>query len=103
MCKVDSAGTYEFSDYTNPDQLLLFSQPDYTILQRMLSKHFRGKTVGIEEIEEYVIAKTPFYKFKTAALKPMEIASPPLIQVQSTNPKHVRGTFAEGKTSVRFL
>jgi three-Cys-motif partner protein len=103
MWKVDSTGTYEFSDFTNPDQLLLFSQPDYTILQRMLSKHFHGKTVSIEEIEEYVIAETPFYKFRMEALKPMEIASPPLIQVQSTNPKRVRGTFAEGKTSVRFL
>lgn len=103
MWKVDPTGTYEFSDYTNPDQLLLFSQPDYTILQRMLSKQFSQKTVSVEEIEEYVIVETPFYKFKTEALKPMEITFPPLIQVQSTDPKRKKGTFAEGKTHVRFL
>ena len=103
MWKVDQTGTYEFSDYLNPNQLLLFSQPDYTILQRMLSQYFRGKTVSIEEIEEYVIAETPFYKFRTEALKPMEIDSPPLIRVYSTDPKRKRGTFAEGKTSVQFL
>lgn len=103
MWKVDSTGTYEFSDFTNPAQLLLFSQPDYTILQRLLSQHFRGKTVSTEEIGEYVIAETPFYKFRGEALKSMEEASPPLIQVQSTDPKRKRGTFAEGKTRVRFL
>lgn len=101
MWKVDLLGTYEFSDNTNPDQMLLFSKPDYAILQRMLSNHFKGQTVSIEEVEEYVIAETPFYKFKTEALKPME--STRLITVTSTDPKRRKGTYAEGKTRIQFL
>ena len=101
MWKVDPTGTYEFSDNTNPNQLLLFSQPDYTILQRMLSNHFKGQTIGVEDVEEYVIAETPFYKFKTEALRPMEEARQVL--AISTDPKRRKGTFAEGKTQIRFL
>ena len=101
MWKVDPTGTYEFSDNTNQNQLLLFSQPDYTILQRMLSNHFKGQAVSVEEIEEYVIGETPFYKFRAEALKPMESGG--RITVISSNPKRRKGTFAEGKTQIRFL
>ena len=100
MWKVDPTGTYEFSDNTNPNQLLLFSQPDYTVLQCMISGHFKGQSVSVEEVEEYVIAETPFYKFKNEALRPMESAGQ--ITVISTNPRRRRGTFAEGKTRIRF-
>jgi len=101
MWKVDPTGTYEFSDNTNPNQLLLFSKPEYTILQGMLSNHFKGQTVSVEVVEEYVIAETPFYKFKTEALRPMEATGQ--ITVISTDPKRRRGTFAEVKTQIRFL
>ena len=101
MWKVDPTGTYEFSDNTNPNQMLLFSQPDYTILQRMLSNHFKGQMVSTEEVEEYVIAETPFYKFRKEALRPLESARQ--INVISSDPKRRKGTFAEGKTQIRFL
>ncbi len=101
MWKVDPTGTFEFSDNTNPNQLLLFSQPDYSILQRMLSDHFRGQTARVEEIEEYVITETPFYKFKNEALKPMEVDG--RITVVSSDSRRRKGTFAEGKTRIRFL
>ncbi|MGB8348363.1 MAG: three-Cys-motif partner protein TcmP [Ktedonobacteraceae bacterium] len=101
MWKIDTLGTYEFSDNTDPNQLLLFSLPDYSILQRMLSDHFRGRTVSVEEVEEYVIADTPFYKFKTEALKPMEAARK--IVAISIAPKRPKGTFADGKMPLRFL
>lgn len=101
MWKVDPTGTYEFSDNTNPHQLLLFSQPDYSFLQRMLSDHFKGQSVSVEEVGEYVIAETPFYKFKTEALKSMEASRQ--ILVTSTDSKRRKGTYPEGKTQIRFL
>ncbi len=101
MWKVDPTGTFEFSDNTNPYQPLLFSQPDYSVLQRMLSAHFRGQTVSVEDVEDYVIAETPFYKFRNEALKLMEAAGK--ITTISTDPKRKKGTFAEGKTRIRFL
>jgi three-Cys-motif partner protein len=101
MWKVDPQGTYEFSDNTNPHQLLLFSQPDYSVLQQMLSDHFKGQTVRVEEVKDYVIAETPFYKFKSDALHPMETARQ--ITVNSIDPGRRRGRFTDGKTWITFL
>lgn len=101
MARVDPTCTYLFSDFTDPNQLRLFNEPNYAELQRLLGQHFRGRTVSIEEIEEYVIADTPFYKYKAEALKVMEENKQ--IIVSSTDPKRRRGTYAEGKTSIRFL
>jgi three-Cys-motif partner protein len=100
MCKVDPTYTYEFSDFTNPDQPYLLSHLDNAVLQHMLTKHFEGRTVSVEEVEEYVIADTPFYKFKSEALRPMEAAGK--IVVISSDPKRRKGTFAEGKTRIHF-
>jgi len=101
MCKVDPTYTYEFSDFTNPDQPYLLSHLDNTVLQQMLTDHLKGQTVSVEEVEEYVIADTPFYKFKTEALKPME-TSGKIIAI-SSDPKRRKGTFADGKMPLRFL
>ena len=101
MCKVDPTYTYEFSDFTNPDQPYLLSHLDNSVLQQMLTDHFKGQTPSVEDVEEYVIAETPFYKFKNEALKPLEIAEK--ITVLSSDPKRRRGTFAEGKMRIRFL
>lgn len=101
MWKVDSSGTYEFSDFSNPYQPWLLSHLDESVLQRTLSDHFKRQSVSVEEVEEYVIAETPFYKFKTEALKPMEASR--LILVTSTDLKRRKGTFPEGKTQIRFL
>ena len=101
MWKVDSSGTYEFSDFSNPYQPWLLSHLDESVLQHTLSDHFKGQTVSVEEVEEYVIAETPFYKFKTEALKPMEASR--RILVTSTDLKRRKGTFPEGKTQIRFL
>ena len=101
MWKVDSSGTYEFSDFSNPYQPWLLSHLDDSVLQHTLSGYFKGQTVSVEEIEEYVIAETPFYKFKTEALKSMEATGQ--ITVTSTDPKRRKGTFAEGKTRIRFF
>jgi len=100
MWKVDPTGTYEFSDLTNPYQPWLLAHLDDSVLQRMLANHFKEQTVRVEEVEEYVIAETPFYKFRTEALKPMELAGQ--IEAISTDPKRRRGHFPERKTRIRF-
>lgn len=101
MSGVDPTGAFVFSDFTDPNQMQLFSEPNYGELERLLSKHFKGKTVSIEEVKEFVIADTPFYKYKAEALKPMEVASK--IEVVSADPRRRKGTYADGKTHIRFL
>lgn len=61
MWAVDPSGTYQFSDFTDRQQLLLFQpEPDYSLLKRMLLERFEGETVSIEEIDSYVLEETPF-------------------------------------------
>jgi three-Cys-motif partner protein len=103
MCRVDTTGTYEFSDFTNHNQLLLFSQPNYLLLKQMLLDKFKGKIVSIQDIEHFVIAETPFCTYKTEVLRPMELSSPPEIEIMATNSRRIRGTFADSKVNIKFL
>jgi three-Cys-motif partner protein len=101
MARVDPTGAFIFSDFTNSNQMLLFSEPNYSELERLLSAHFRGKIASIEDIEEFVIADTPFWIYKREVLKAMEATSK--IQVISDDPQRKRGTYVEGKTRIHFL
>src|SRR5579875_308606 len=102
MWKVDPTGTYQFSDFTNPYQLLLFDKPDYTLLQTMLSDKFRGRTVSLQEIEEFVIGETPFLTFKENALRPMELAGKIEVQLPGSSIKRRKGTFPEEVNGIRI-
>ncbi len=71
----------------------------------MLNQRFRGVTVSIREIEEYVIGGTPFRNsgYKAEVLKPMEEAVPAQIKVVSCEPKRKRGTFGDPEMLIQFL
>lgn len=103
MWNVDPTGAYDFSDYTNPYQSFLPYEPNHEDLSRMLSKQFKGRTVSMEEIEEYVIAQTPYYLYKKEALKPMELAKEIVVKVTEPDYKRRVGSFKEGKVLVQFL
>lgn len=106
MCKVDRSGSYEFSDFTNPNQLVLFEpEPDYSLLQKMLRQKFQGSTVKLKTINDYIISDTPFCTsgYKTKALKPMEKAQPPQIEVVQTLPNRRSGTYPNDDMLIRFL
>ncbi len=83
MQKVGQGGYYKFSDRTNPNQtfLLDYNDEEYWISEvgKMIFEHFKGKTVLLEEIHEYVITETPFLFTKTKVLRPLEKAIPPKI------------------------
>jgi three-Cys-motif partner protein len=104
MWRVDHGGQFEFSDATNPDQTLLFSAaPDFGQLRRQLETGLSGQTLGVEQVEEFVVAETPFtashYK---RVLKDLETSSSPGLSVTSAKPGRKRGTYPPG-TRVRFL
>ena len=62
MWRADQGGRFDFSDATNPDQTLLFSNaPDFDLLRRqLLGGACCAQTLGVEQIEEFVLTKTPF-------------------------------------------
>lgn len=102
MWKVDGQGTFTFSDRTDPFQTVLFElKPNYNDLKKLLIDQFRGKTVTIEEINEFIITETAYLdsKIKTEILKPMEYVNPSEIRVES---KRKRGTFPSG-TIITFV
>jgi three-Cys-motif partner protein len=103
MWKVAPGGDYQFSDYTDSRGVLsLFGdKPDYEQLKHILVRQFKSQDVGIEAIEEFVVAQTPFLKthIRRATLKPMEEAGG--LVVVRTKPDRRVGTFPEG-TVVRF-
>lgn len=102
MWRVDETGEYQFSDRTDPYQTVLFKrEPDYSQLKNIILKKFKGKTVGIEELEEYILAETGFREshYKKPILIPMENASPPEIEV--SNRQRIR-TYPQG-CKIKFL
>jgi len=102
MWKVNPAGAFRFSDRTNPNQIILFSpQPDYSLLKRLIIAEFTRKEVSIEQLEEFVLIKTPFREthYKKQILNPMENSAK--IKV-ITNKKRRKGTYPPG-TMIRFL
>lgn len=104
MWKVDETGTFSFSDNTDPYQTVLFEhEPDYQHLKRLILNKFKGKMVSTEEIENFVIAETPYREthFKTQILKPMEHANPPEIEILCEK-KRRNGTYPDG-TNIIFL
>jgi three-Cys-motif partner protein len=61
MWKVDESGEFRFSDATVPEQTLLFTpQPNFEALRRAIVTRFSGAEATIAEIEDFVLADTPF-------------------------------------------
>ncbi|GHO96557.1 hypothetical protein KSF_066050 [Reticulibacter mediterranei] len=103
MWGVDQTGGFEFSDFSNPFQPLLLTEPNYADLQRMLTENFKGQVVSVANIKEYVLAETPFVIFKQEALRPMELTSPPKIRVINPAPKRIKGRYPLDDMLIEFL
>jgi len=102
MWKVDKSGDFHFSDRTNLDQAILFSDtPDCINLKREIIRQFKGTSVSINTVEDYVIQKTAYLKkhIRSYVLKPLEKSNPPQIRVTNRLNKF---TYPKGCT-IEFL
>ncbi len=63
MWRVAPTGSFEFSDYTyNPNQLELFSAtPDFEELASIIWNTFKGQSIRIDDLEEWVTVNTARY------------------------------------------
>lgn len=86
MWRVDKSGLFQFSDATyNPSQPMLFEiEPNYSQLKKNLLKEFKGKSISITEIENFILTQTPFREthYKKQILGPMEKSQPSEIEVK---------------------
>jgi len=63
MWKVDPLGGFTFSDSTNPDQSVLFSNPSLAPLVSDLQSKFHGAIqLRTEQVETFVQDKTPYLR-----------------------------------------
>ena len=96
MWRVDKSGLFQFSDATyNPTQPMLFEpKPDYSLLKTMILEEFKGKSIGVQELENFILTQTPFREthYKRQILAPMEKSQPPEIKVDCHGPRR-KGTF----------
>lgn len=75
MWKVDPTGEFQFSDFTDAKkQYLLFQDPDYDLLRKILIHAFRNTQIEINDLGDWVIEMTPFLRthLKKPVLTPME-------------------------------
>ena len=104
MWKVDPSGRFQFSDATNPDQMMLFgSEPDFDYLQKLVWDRFLDGDPRYSEVKEFVVVETPFIESHCKqVLKSMELASVPLLKVIPSARGRKRGTFASSDAVLRF-
>ena len=89
MWEVSRTGEYEFSDRTDPHQEVVVDYKDDGVwvpcAASLVLERFRGKkNVAVEDVEEYVLADTP-YLFKKLILKELEKREPAAITVGNRN------------------
>ncbi len=104
MWKIDKSGEFQFSDATDPNQLVLFEKtPNLSALEARLLAEFSGREKSISDIEKFVLVETgfrePHYK---SVLKALETERGKL-KVVKASPRRKRGTFADLQMIVRFL
>jgi three-Cys-motif partner protein len=104
MWRVDESGEFTFSDATDSRQLTLIgTEPQYDLLEKQLVSHFRGREVAVSEIEQYVLAETPFRDTHyRRVLKALELSDPPGLSVIAGPTNRRRGTFPSPSMRLRF-
>ena len=80
MDKIGRGGEYKFSDRTNPDQscILDFVDEEFWITDasKRVYAEFKGKTVSVNFIHEWVITETPYLFLKKKILSKLELEQP---------------------------
>jgi three-Cys-motif partner protein len=73
MWNVNPTGGFSFSD-RDSTQLSLFDKADTTRLRSVLLKRFKGRTVSLREVEEWILTETTFHDghIKRMTLGPLE-------------------------------
>ena len=83
MNKIGRGGEYTFSDRTNPDQscILDFFDDEFWIgdAAKKIHDEFKGKTVSVDFIREWVATETPYPYQKKKILSKLETQVPPKI------------------------
>ena len=105
MWKVDKSGEFSFADTTDPNQTVLFDQPNYALLKKQIMERFKGQETTVDEIEEFIVVDTAFREthYKREVLRLLELTTPPAIEAIDPPPGRKRGQFPSPSLRIRFL
>jgi three-Cys-motif partner protein len=101
MWKVDPLGDFKFSDSTDPNQQVLFSEPSFTPLAGELISQFHGHgRTPVGRIETFVEDKTPYLgKHMRQALSQIESAGRlKVAEMKADGKKRRSGTYPKDAT-----
>lgn len=100
MWAVDPTGRFQFSDFTNPNQPTLFDvEPDFEQLKSLIATEFKGQTVSIGQLEDFVIEGTAF--LTTHLRKPVLIPMEATGAIEVTTSRKKKNTYPAG-TIIKF-
>jgi three-Cys-motif partner protein len=104
MWKVAPGGEFTFRDATDPNQMVMFGEPQFDILRAQIVHRFAGQETTVGEVEEFVLAETAFREthYKQQVLAELEKAEPPGLEVLNPKPGRRRGTYGEPAMRLRF-
>ena len=102
MWRVDESGSFKFSDATAGQLSLPFTkEPDFAALKRDLVAHFTGQITTVGEVEEFVLADTPFHTgHHKRVLRELEREGG--IAPVDPDPGRRTGTFRDSSMKLRF-
>lgn len=102
MWRVDESGSFKFSDATAGQLALPFTkEPDFGALKRALVTRFAGQVTTVDDVEEFVLADTPFH---TGHYKRVLVELERDRGITPVDPKPGRrlGKFADQSMKLRF-
>ncbi len=96
--KVDAERGFQFSDATNPDQLVMFEMDPSPTLAEILLQAYVSQTISVEQIQCFVEEQTPFLAtHMRSAMKLLESKGKITVKPLKRDGKKRRaGTFPEG-------
>ena len=105
MWRVDESGGFQFSDATaGAAQLALpfTAEPNFGSLRRAIVSRFGGQVATVGDVEEFVLAETPFREthYKKQILAKLEQAK--LLEPVDPKPGRRAGTYGDAKMKLRF-
>lgn len=105
MWRVDPDGEFQFSDATNPNQLVLFESDTTSFLIEQLREEFAGKgAVTGDRIRKFVENRTAYLKkHMTAALRQEEGAGRIKVEAKKLDGKPRRANTYPDDAKIRFL
>lgn len=101
MWRADNSGQYRYSDREDPKQETFLNDFKDEWLAAELATKFKGQTLSLHEVAQFVLSRTPFYLHKPS-LKLMECRGE--IELEKCPPGRRKGSFPDDSgMQIRFL